>query len=409
MKMDWWLAGVCFSRMGTGLVFMNYAAVLPVLQQEWSMNAAQSGSVISGFHLGYTISLVFCSILADRVGGKPIFMASMAAGALFSAAFAFLARDYVSALILYSLIGLSLGGAYTTGLMIMAERYPVQRRGSAMGFFIASTSLGYALSLLVCGLCLPLGGYRLAFMVTCLGPVLGAGTTWAVLRKTPNVVVKREGKQRFVKEVLKNKPGMLLIGGYTCHSYEILGTWAWCPAFIAAALTLGGADTVQAAGTGSHITAFFHVAGLVASSSMGFLSDRLGRARVLLALAAISAVISLVFGWTLGWPIYLITVLGLVYAFTGLGDSPVLSAALSENVSPAYLGTAYGIRSLLGFGAGSLAPFAFGLILDAFGTSTQGGSLLGWGVGFTHLGLVGLGAALMAYLLGREIGFRPKE
>ena len=99
----------------------------------------------------------------------------------------------------------------------------------------------------------------------------------------------------------------------------------------------------------------------------------------------------------------------MLYAFTGLGDSPVLSAALSEAVSPAYLGTAYGIRSLLGFGAGSLAPFVFGLILDAFGTSPQGGSLLGWGIGFTHLGLVGLGAALMAYLLGREIGFRPRD
>ena len=81
--MDWWLTGICFSRMGTGLVFMNYAAVLPVLQQEWAMSAAQSGSIISGFHLGYTVSLVCCSVLADLIGAKPIFLASMGAGAVF--------------------------------------------------------------------------------------------------------------------------------------------------------------------------------------------------------------------------------------------------------------------------------------------------------------------------------------
>ena len=380
---------------------MNYAAVLTVLQREWAMSAAQSGSVISGFHLGYAVSLVLCSVLADRIGAKPVFLASTTVGALFSMAFALLARDHLSALLLYTLIGLSMGGAYTTGLMILADRYPVRRRGQAMGFFIASTSLGYALSLLLSGLCLPLGGYRLAFWVTCMGPVLGVGVAWIILRQTPTKIIKREQKQRFRAEVLGNRPGMLLIGGYTCHSYEILGMWAWSPAFLAAALARGGSDALEAAGRGSYLTALFHFTGLLASSSMGSLSDRLGRARVLLAMAAISSACSFLFGWTLGWPVYLIMLLGMIYAFSGLGDSPVLSAALSEQVSPAYLGSAFGLRSLLGFGAGSVAPLVFGLILDATAAGESPGTLTGWGLGFLHLGLVGLGAVAAALLLGR--------
>ena len=42
--------------------------------------------------------------------------------------------------------------------------------------------------------------------------------------------------------------------------------------------------------------------------------------------------------------------IGLVYAFSALGDSPVLSAALSEAVDGPYLGAAFGLRSLLGDG-----------------------------------------------------------
>jgi hypothetical protein len=43
-RFDVWLAGVCLSRVFNGLVFMSYAAALPVLQREWSMSGAQAGA-----------------------------------------------------------------------------------------------------------------------------------------------------------------------------------------------------------------------------------------------------------------------------------------------------------------------------------------------------------------------------
>ncbi len=131
---------------------MTYAAALPVLQPEWAMSAAAAGSIASGYQISYAISLVVFSALADRIGPKPLFLWSLQAGAVFSIAFAVFARGYLSALILYILVALSLGGTYTTALMILADKYPVERRGMATGWFIASTSLGYALSLLISGI-----------------------------------------------------------------------------------------------------------------------------------------------------------------------------------------------------------------------------------------------------------------
>jgi MFS family permease len=176
--------------------------------------------------------------------------------------------------------------------------------------------------------------------------------------------------------------------------------WAWVPAFLAAAFTVGGAGSVRGVELGAYVSASFHVMGTVASSSMGGLSDRLGRRTVLLALASSSAVCSFVFGWLIGWPIALLFVVGAVYAFTALGDSPVLSTAFTESVPPAYLGAGLALRSLLGFGAGAIAPLAFGAVLDA--TNPPGATPTTWGWAFVTLGLGGVGAAWCAFGLARD-------
>jgi MFS family permease len=145
--------------------------------------------------------------------------------------------------------------------------------------------------------------------------------------------------------------------------------------------------------------------GLFASFSMGSLSDRLGRANVILAMAGTSMVCSFLFGWSINWPIALMVAIGIVYAFSALGDSPVFSAALTEVVEPSYLGAALGLRSLVGFGAAALAPLAFGAVLD-WTNHPVGGQrdYSTWGWAFVVLGLGGLGAVWATYRYGRMGG-----
>lgn len=380
---------------------MTYSAALSVLQNEWTMSATAAGSIASAFHIGYAISLVAFSILADRTGPKPLYLGSISAGAFFSLVFALFARNYLSALILYTLVAVSLGGTYTTGLMLLADQYPVHRRGKAIGFYIASTSLGYALSLLLSGLALPIGGYKLSFLLTCLGPLLGSITAWITLYKIRVSPVQRSEGQGFTRQVLGNKPAMLFITGYTFHSWELLGMWAWTPAFLSACLTMGGSEGLRAAGLGSYITAAFHFTALFASFSMGSLSDHLGRARVIFMISSISALCSFVFGWSIEWPLILVMGIGLIYAFSALGDSPVLSAALTDVVETPYLGAAFGFRSFFGFGAGAIAPLVFGAVLDWTNVVSLGGTAYStWGWAYSVLGLGGVGAVAAAYIAG---------
>lgn len=401
-EFDWWLTGICMARAFNALVFMTYAATMPVLQQEWGMSAAAAGTIAGGFQFGYALSLVFFSALSDRLGPRSLYLGSMTVSAVCALLFAGWARDYWTSMVLYTLTALSLGGNYTTALMLLANRYPIERRGRAMGFFIASTSLGYALSLALSGIAMPLGGYRLAFWVTCSGTVVGAVLAWAALWRTRVDITPPEKGQRFTREVLGSRPVMTLIGGYTGHCWELLGMWAWTPAFLFAALALGGSGENQALGWGSHLSAGFHLMGLVASFSMGWLSDRLGRAPVMATLALVSTLCSFLFGWTVGMPFFIVVIVGIVYSFTALGDSAILSASLTETVSRPYMGAAFGLRSMLGFTAGAISPVVFGAVLDwANPGVAEGGVYANWGWAFAVFGIGGLFAWVAAVYFGR--------
>jgi len=379
------------------MVYIAYAATLPVLQHEWSLSGTAAGSIASAFQVAYAVSLMGCSALADRVGARRVFLVGTVASTVVSIAFATFARDYWSGLGLYTLLAVALGGTYTTGILLLAENIPVERRGRAMGTYLAGHSLGLAVALILAGIAIPRGGYVLAFWWLACGPVVGGVFAWLAVRSTVNAVTPRVGGQRFGGEVLKNRPAMLVIAGYTFHSWELLGMWAWTPAFLAACFVAAGSDLTRGAGLGAYMTSLFHVTGMIAALMAGVLADRFGRTPVILAMATISAACSLVFGWLIGTSLAFVVGLGLLYGFAALGDSPIYSTAITEVVAPAYRGSALALRSLLGYGAGAAAPLLFGAILDWYGIKNAGA----WGWAFVSLGIAGVGAVASAALLYR--------
>ena len=394
-----WLFGLCLSRVAAFMVYISYAAALPALQREWQLSATAAGSIASAFQIAYAISLLGCSELADRIGARRVFVAGSWASAGAALLFALVARDYWSGILSFTLLALALGGTYTTSILLVAENIAVARRGRAMGYLLGGHSLALALALLLTGVAIPRGGYRLAFLLTGLGPVVGALMVWAVTRQTPNRVAQRSADQRITGAVLRNRPAMLVIAGYTWHAWELLGMWAWTPAFLAACLAAAGMASAQAAGLGSSVSGLFHLTGMVASLAAGVLADRFGRTQVIFAMAAVSALCSLGFGWLIGGPVWIVVAVGLVYGFAALGDSPIYSTAITEVVEPACRGAALALRSLAGYGAGAAAPLVFGWVLDLHGGASAGAA--GWGWAFVTLGGAGVLAAASAVLLHR--------
>ena len=164
---------------------MVYAACLPILLNKWDMSATQAGSISSAFMFGYAASLFVSAWLSDHFGAKRLFLLSAALSAISALVFGFFAHSYLSGLILYAIAATTKGGLYTPAIMLFSERYDTSRRGAAIGYLIASTSVGYAFSLVVSGLCLAWGGYRAAFIVTGCLPLVGLIFSWFALKKPP--------------------------------------------------------------------------------------------------------------------------------------------------------------------------------------------------------------------------------
>ena len=385
-------------------MFTAYAAAIPLLKPDWGMSAGEAGLIQSAWHAGYLFSLVAVGFLADRYGAKRVFLLSSVAASISAMVFALFAGSFLSGVILYGLTGLFSGGSYTPGLTLIAERFRTTGRGRAMGFYIAAASGGYALALVITGALTPFIGWRGAFIANAAGPLAGTLLALHALRATPNVIHPRSAEQaaeKPVRVILDNKPAMLVTWAYTFHAWEMLGMKAWMPAFLAAAAAYTtGSSATAAASLGAGLTAIAYIGSMGGGITGGWLSDRMGRTWTMLVLATTSASCSLLLGWLIGLPLWLLVVISFVYSFTAVGDSSVFSTAVTELVPPRHLGAAYSVRSVLGFGAGAVAPWAFGLVLDAAGAA-QASPVVTWGLAWCSLGVIAMMSPVATWRLRR--------
>lgn len=381
-----WLVTLCVARAGSSVMSMAFPTVLAAVQTEWGLSNRAAGSISSASQAGTALSLVVLSAMADYWGPRAVFLLSSAVAAAVALLLPVLAQDQASAFLLFFVMAVAVAGSYTPGVMLIASRFEPGRRGGAVGWFLASSSVGYVLALAVGGWVVATAGWRAALWALALGPLLCLVLSLALFRRRlPRAAV---AAPRFSLDtgLGGNRAGQFMVAGYVFHSWELLGMWAWTPAFMAAVLVAHGFTSERSAGLGAGLSAIFHVMGIVAGSTGGWLSDRWGRTAVIAWMMAVSTLCSFSFGWMLDTPLLVVALLGCLYGYAALGDSSVYSTGLTETVPPGRLGSALAVRSLLGFGAGAISPWVFGWMLDLLGGR---GSTSAWGWAYSMLGVGG--------------------
>src|SRR5262245_62706838 len=279
-----------------------------------------------------------------------------------------------------ALLGLAQGATYTPAIMLVSTNAPPDRKASAVGWVLAGMSAGYVLSIVLANAMLATADYRLAFAVTAVVAVVGSALSIATIRSARDQVVQID-----LGKTLSDRPWMhqarLLTLGYIGHAWELFGAWAWIPAFLTASLLSQGRMTGIEAGVWTAVT--LHVSGFFSSFLSGYAADHFGAKPVLVTFALVGAACSLVVGWLSELHVALLLALVWIYGFAIIGDSSVLSSALTEAVPASQLGRALGWRSILGVGAGSVSPIAFGMALDMTPASVS------WGLAFCTLAVGG--------------------
>lgn len=383
------------ARAGATATFMVYAACLTALRDAWGMTAAQAGAVQGAFTAAMALSLLATSFLCDRFGAKRVFLTGAAACALAGLLMTAVARSYETGLVTMALLGLAQGAAYTPAVMLAATNAPPARKNAAVGWVLAGMSAGYVVSIGLANLMLAVADYRFAFLATSIASLLGAIFAWRATHKAKDTqIASQAGKPAKKMSSLPGTKARLLTAGYVGHSWELLGMWAWTPAFMAAALA--GDSGMSGVELGVWIALALHLSGFFSSFLAGGAADRFGARPVLIAFAIVGCLCSAGIGWGVALPPALLIAWVAVYGFVAIGDSAVLSAAMTDAVPPERLGRALGVRSVLGIGAGAIAPIAFGLVLDSAPAAVS------WGLAFAALGIGGAVATVCAVLLPKS-------
>ncbi len=403
------LLWLCVGRIGTCMGTMAFAGALPVLSREWAMDAVTAGAIQTTFNLANALALFVAACLSDRFGAHRVYLFCIWSGALALAFFALFADSAVKALPLIALVGLTQGGAYAPALILATDMSSSSARGRAMGMVLASGSLGYMLAIVfslwgataygaMAGLGICAAGGLIGAVV---GHISLAGRQRGSLSRSMEVPAPTRAATDSWHSALGPASFCLLIG-YVAHCWELLGNFAWTPSLLATALK---PLQLGAMTTGLIIGAAIHLSGMVATFVFGVLSDTWQRTTVLIAVAAAGALCSLMTGMSLQWGPGWTVAVAAVGSFFIFGDSGVLTAAMTEEIPPDRLGRVMGIRSVLGFGAGALAPISFGAMLDAMQKWEWAYSILACGGGIAMISAITL-RCLVAGSRSRDLALK---
>jgi predicted MFS family arabinose efflux permease len=374
------------------------SAVFPFLKLEWALTDTQLGGLVSVVSLTVAVLAVPLSLLGDRWGRVKsiVLMASIWSLATLGSA---IAANYEQLMLARVFIGVGEAAYGSVGLAVVLAVFPVYRRASLTGAFLAGGSFGSVLGVALGGALAVQFGWRWSFAAMAVG-----GLVLVVLYRM--FITDKKLEQYRVDDVAEGEPVSTtgervklrtlfstpsVIAAYIGSGLQLFiagSLFAWLPSYVGRAY---GLAPDKAAGIAA-------VAILLMGTGMivcGAVTDRLARTVAIRkwTSAIVYTAASLVFlgiGFSLphGGVQLLLLAIGVFFAAGTAGPAGAMVSNLThESIRATALGTLTLANNLLGLAAGSLIT---GMLADRFGL-----------VGAMRIVPVVAVGALIALLIGR--------
>ncbi|MEU2254249.1 MFS transporter [Nocardia xishanensis] len=347
----------------------NAQALLPSLSEAFGATPARAALAVSLTTGCLALAIVPVSALSSRVGRTKVMIGSAVAAAVIGLLLPF-SPSLDLLLAGRALQGIALAGVPAVAMAYLAEEIGTEGLGAAMGVYVAGTTIGGLAGRLIPSFTLDVASWRWA--AAAVGVAVAAGTVWFVQLLPPSrgFVARPAGLRTVLGDLgtqLRHRQLLALFG----LAFVLMGGFVSVYNFLGYRLTQRPFE-LPAAVAGSVF--LLYLAGTVASAWGGRLADRVGRHRMLTALALTGV------GLALSLP----DRLGCVAVGVLLYTAGFFAA---HTVASAWVGTlARGNRGA----ASSLYLFFYYL-----GSAVVGGLS---GLAFAHAGWLGLTATVAALL-----------
>ena len=363
---------------GTSLWFTGNA-VLPELKQSFDLSQYAISLVTSAVMFGFIVgTLVFAFFsFADRFSPVKLFFICSLLGALTNAAVVWFVNDGTSLFIFRFITGFFIAGIYPVGMKIAADWFE-KGLGKALGFLLGALMLGTAFPHLLKNREFDLE-WRSVLYITSVIALAGGVLMLLFVRDGP--YRKRSGGFRWdaFGKIFSSKKWRQSAFGYFGHMWELYSFWGFVPLII----ELYSKKNEQQLDI-SFLSFLVIAIGAVGSVAGGYLSQKIGSARVAAYALLISGICCFISPFSYSLPVFLFLLLLFIWGATVSPDSPQFSTLVAQYAPDELRGTALTIYNSIGFAITTISLYVIDRVFHSPGF---------WG-GENTFALLGLGAVI---------------
>lgn len=375
------------------VVALGYGVVAPVLPQyarHFGVSISAATFVITAFALMRLIAAPPAGLLVQRLGERRVYISGLIIVALSTGACAF-AQTYWQLLVFRSLGGLGSAMFTVSSLGLMIRISPENARGRVAGMFstgfLVGSVGGPVLGSLTAGL-----GLAAPFVIYGAALMVAAGVVFVSLRDStlaaPSETVDAAVS---VRQVLRHR-------AYRAALFSNFSTgWAAFGLRIALVPLFVGEGLGYSAGAAGLALATFAIGNVSVVIPSGYLSDRIGRRKLLIVGLTVSAASTILVGYTTSLPIFLVAAY-ITGAATGVFVSPQQAAVADIVGNKARGGTAVATFQMMADLGSIIGSLVVGQIAER--------ASFGWA--FLVSGVI-LAVAALIWVFAPETRGRPAE
>jgi len=331
--------------------FLLFTFAIPPIQKEFGLSPATMGGLTSVALIASAIGGLAFGAIADRIGRVRALTISIL---VYSCATAGLATSHALwQLVAWRiLVGFGMGGEWSAGSVLVAETWPAEHRGKAMGIMQSGWAIGAIIAAGVAALVLEPYGWRVLFLVG----ALPAAAAFFIRRGVEEPQVWRERQEPapswteiFGPALIRRTLLATLVASSVLLAYW--GLTSWLPPFLASTgLTLTkSAQWLMILQAGAFL-------GYI---SFGWIADRIGRRPAFTAFMIGAAICVPLFAFGARSKLTLLLI-GPLVGYFGHGYFSVFGAMLAELFPTRIRATAQGFCYNFGRVASAAAPYTIG-------------------------------------------------
>ena len=205
------------------------AAVVEPVKRDLHLTDVQMGFIGSAFIIIYTLASPLFGYLGDRKARPPLIALGVAIWSLATGLAGF-ARGFWTLFAARATVGVGEGAYGTIAPALLADQFPLAKRGRIMSVFFSAIPIGSAAGLMLGGFANQHFGWRAAFWLAGFPGLLLALLVFIV--KDPPRGQQEAHAPRVYGNLFANKPYVLAVLGYAAYTFALGGLAFWMPSFL---------------------------------------------------------------------------------------------------------------------------------------------------------------------------------